>query len=423
MPTQPLGGKARESVRQATARGNLWEGAVRSSKTVSSIVRWLKYVRNGPPGALLMVGKTERTLKRNIIDPIQAMVGVKRCRFKVGVGELELFGRTIYVVGANDERSSDKIKGLTLSGAYCDELTTYPESFFSMLTTRLSVPGAQWFATTNPEGPGHWVKKKYVDRAKLRITRDGQIVRSDDPTALDLHTFAFQLADNPTLPAAYVEELKREYVGLFYRRYVLGEWCLAEGVVYDMWDPDKHVVTTAQMPAISRHIALGIDYGTVNPFAGLLLGLGADQRLYLTNEYRYDSKAQRRSLTDAEYSRELTLWLDKLQVFPEWTAVDPSAASFVQQLYRDGRVTPTLANNSVIDGIRQLSSLLATDRLRVHDSCKGWIEEIPGYSWDPKKALRGEDAPIKVGDHSLDAGRYAVHTTEAIWHGQLKEAA
>ncbi|HWO67043.1 MAG TPA: hypothetical protein VNO31_44130, partial [Umezawaea sp.] len=177
------------------------------------------------------------------------------------------------------------------------------------------------------------------------------------------------------------------------------------------------------LPRITRYIALGIDYGTVNPFAGLLLGLGEDRRLYLTNEYRYDSKASRRSKTDAEYSQALTSWLNKLQVTPEWTAVDPSAASFVQQLYRDGRVTPTLANNAVVDGIRQLSSLMAMDQFRVHRSCKGWIEEVAGYSWDPKKAEKGEDAPIKTEDHSLDAGRYAVHTTEAIWHGQLLEAA
>jgi hypothetical protein len=179
-----------------------------------------------------------------------------------------------------------------------------------------------------------------------------------------------------------------------------------------------------------------VDYGTTNPFAGLLLGLGqanaqGKRRLYLTHEYRYDSRITRRSRTDAEYSADLRAWLDGIPwpgapgvvgVRPEWMVVDPSAASFVHQLYRDG-LSPAPANNSVLDGIRQVSSLLATGRLLVHRSCTGWIDEIGGYSWDPKAAAAGEDKPIKAEDHSLDAGRYAIHTTEAAWRPQLQEAA
>jgi len=428
MAVVPLVGKQRESVRLATARGNIWEGAVRSSKTVCSILHWLRYVRTGPSGNLLMTGKTERSLKRNIIDPIQEMVGQRRCRYRVGAGELDLFGRTIYVAGANDERAADKIKGITLAGAYCDEVTTYPESFFSMLGTRLSVDDAQWFGTTNPEGPNHWFKKNYLDRAKLHLTREGRIVESAAPDALDLHRFTFQLADNPTLSHAYVEALKREYVGLFYRRFVLGEWVLAQGAIYDMWDPDRHVVR--ELPRIDRWIGLGVDYGTVNPFAALLLGVGADRKLYFTNEYRYESRTQRRQLTDLEYSQRLRDWLARiphpgapnvLGVHPPWTVVDPSAASFVTQLHRDG-LTPTLADNSVLDGIRLVSSLLAGEQLAVHESCAGWIEEAPGYSWDDKAAAKGIDQPVKNDDHSLDAGRYDLRTTEAAWRPYIMEA-
>ncbi len=416
----PLVAKQKESVRHATARGNIWEGAVRSSKTVCSILKWLEYVRTGPAGPLLMTGKTERTLKRNIIDPIQEMVGAKRCKYRSGVGELDLFGRTIYTAGANDERAADKIKGMTLAGAYGDEIAGMPESFWDMLGTRLSVKDAQWFGTTNPMGPNHWFKKNYLNRARLHITRDGQLLRTEDPDALDLHRFSFQLADNPTLDPAYVEDLKRKYVGLFYRRYVLGEWCLAEGAIYDMWT-DKHVVDI--LPQITRWIGIGVDYGTTNPFAAEMLGLGVDGKLYLTSEYRYDSRASRRSKTDAEYSAELTRWLDTQQAWPEWTVVDPSAASFVQQLYRDGRVTPRLADNSVLDGIRTVSSLIANKQLLAHRSCKGWIDEVGDYAWDDKAALKGEDKPIKIGDHSLDAGRYVIHTTQPVWQGQLLEAA
>jgi PBSX family phage terminase large subunit len=428
MLVTPLVGKQRASVQLATARVNIWEGAVRSSKTVSSILKWLQYVREGPQGPLLMTGKTERTLKRNIIDPIQAMVGKNRCKYRAGAGELDLFGRLIYTAGANDERSAEKIKGMTLAGAYCDEITTYPESFYDMLGTRLSVADAQLFATTNPESKNHWLMRNYLRRASLHLDKDGRVHRMAGDDRLDLARFSFTLDDNPNLDRAYVEDLKRKYVGLFYKRYILGDWVLAEGAIYDMFDEDLHVVDI--MPAITRWIALGIDYGTSNPFHAGLLGLGTDGRLYVPADWRYDSTTARRSLTDHEYSERLRGWLARVPhpgstavgVWPEWTVVDPSAASFVQQLYRDG-LTPTLADNSVLDGIRLVSSLFATDRLKIHRSCTSLVDELTGYAWDPKATEKGEDKPLKIDDHGPDALRYAAITTQAVWQGQLMEAA
>lgn len=430
MSIVPLVGKQAESVRLATARGNLWEGAVRSSKTVSSILAWLRYVRTGPPGPLLMVGKTERTLKRNIIDPIIEMVGPRRCRFRSGVGEVDLFGRLIYTAGAHDESSADKIKGMTLAGAYGDELTTWPESFFTMLGTRLSVDGAQWFGTTNPAGPTHWLKRDYLDRASLHLTREGTIVESAASDRIDLRRFTFQLADNPTLSQTYVDALKREYVGLFYRRYVLGEWVLAEGAVYDMWDPDVHVVTWDQVPVIRRWLGVGVDYGTVNPFDALLSGIGSDRRIYMVSEYRHDSRRARRQLTDPELAAGLRAWLAGVRyptsrlvgVSPEVIHIDPSAASFKVQCYRDGMPAAS-ANNSVLDGIRTVSALLAADKLRVVGAdCPWLVEEMPGYSWDDKAAAKGEDAVVKVNDHSVDAKRYNLHSTRSRWRGEVLPA-
>jgi PBSX family phage terminase large subunit len=422
----PLVGKQRESVRLATARGNLWEGAVRSSKTVCSILRWLQFVRQGPPGPLMMVGKTERTLKRNIIDPIVEMVGARRCRYKAGVGEVELFGRTVYLAGANDERAAEKLKGLTLAGAYCDEVTTYPASVFAMLLTRLSVKGAAWFGTTNPAGSNHWLMRDYLSRASLHLTRDGTILRSEADDRLNLHRFSFKLEDNPTLDPEYVAQVKAENVGLFYRRNVLGEWVLAEGAVYSMWDEARHLVD--ELPPITRWLACGLDYGTTNPFHAGVLGLGVDGRLYLTREWRWDSRREHRQLTDVEYSERLREWLstvpipttDLRGVDPEYVIVDPSAASFRVQLYRDG-IRARLGDNAVLDGIRTVSSLLALDALRVHTSCTELAREMPGYSWDDKASERGEDAPLKVDDHGPDMLRYAVHTTRSIWRGLLRD--
>lgn len=426
MTTHPLTGKARDSVELADRRINVWEGSVRSSKTISSLLAWLDYVRNGPPGNLLMAGRTERTLRRNILDPLTEMLGEHRCRYVAGAGELHLLGRRVYVAGANDERAQEKIRGLTLAGAYVDEATTVPESFWSMLLTRLSVKGARLFATTNPDNPAHWLKRDYLDRAATHLTKSGTVARGGDgEDTLDLARFSFQLADNPHLPAAYLAALEAEFTGLWRRRYVLGEWVLAEGAIYDMWDPETHIVTA--LPRIDRWIAAGVDYGTTNPFAALLVGLGDDGRLYVTQEYRWDSRRQGRQKTDTEYSTDLRGWLarahrpyeDGQGVTPQWVAVDPSAVSFKVQLHSDGVRSVVDADNTVLDGIRLIGSLLATSRLLVHESCRGLIDELPGYSWDDTKAEKGQDEPVKVNDHSCDALRYALATTEQIWRPHL----
>ncbi|MFF0512437.1 PBSX family phage terminase large subunit [Streptomyces sp. NPDC004250] len=419
----PLAGKALRATQLAAARGNLWEGAVRSGKTIGSIMVWLRYIRTGPPGALLMVGKTERTLKRNIIDVIVQMIGKKRCDYRAGAGEVVIFGRTIYVAGANDERAADKIKGLTLAGAYLDEVTTYPENFFQMLETRLSVEGAQWFGTTNPEGPNHWLKKQILDRARLHLRRDGTLVETADPDALDVHRFSFVLDDNPSLPAAYVDGLKRSHQGLFFKRYILGEWCLAEGVIYDSFDEARHVVDL--VPEISRWMCVGLDYGTVNPFAALLIGLGADNRMYVASEYRHDSRVAKRQLTDAQYSVGVRRWLSTYEhrgqkgVQPSWVFVDPSAASFMTQLWSDGMPGVAKADNEVKDGIRSVSTAFGEDILSVHRSCTGLLEELPAYVWDAKASAKGIDQPLKVDDHSVDGLRYGLHSSVNEWRHLL----
>lgn len=403
---------------QDTPQIALWTGAVSSGKTIASLLAFLGAVGDASTrGQIVIMGKTKDTIERNLLAPLQSaeLFGelAAQVHHTAGANTATILGRTVHLVGANDIRAEDKIRGMTISLAYVDEATILPRGFWMMLVSRLRVPRARLFATTNPDGPAHWLRKDFILRA-------GDV---------GMRHWHFVLDDNPSLEQSYVDRLKKQYVGLWFRRFILGEWCLAEGAVYDMWDADRHIVDA--LPPITRWLGLGIDYGTTNPFAALVLGLGADRRLYLTHEWRYDSKHARHSLTDHEYSERLRGWLGDLEIphapnvrgiRPEWTIVDPSAASFVQELYRDG-LTPTLADNSVLDGIRQFSSLLATDRLKVHRRCEGLINEIPGYSWDPDEAERGKDAPIKADDHSLDGGRYVVHTTEALWRPQLLEAA
>lgn len=422
MEAKPLSGKALLAVRNSDASVVAYEGAVRSSKTHTSVIQWIEYVRNGPSGTLLMVGKTERTIRQNVIDPMTEMLGKARCKYVAGKGILYLLGRRILVVGANDESSVTKIQGLTLAGAYVDECATIPESFFNMLHTRMSIAGAKIFLTSNPASPAHWLKKKWLDRARLWIDRDGKFHHNSD--GLDLHRVTFVLDDNPHLPPSYVERVKASYTGLFYRRYILAEWVAAEGAVYSMFDADRHVV--GDTPLVLRWPAVGIDYGTKNPFVGLLLGVGVDGRLHFTSEYRWDSAVERHQKTDVEYSQDLRDWLaayripgtDVRGVDPEKVIVDPSALSFINQLWVD-ELNPVKADNAVGDGIRLMSSLLSLDLLRINERCKGLIDELPSYCWDDKAALKGEDKPLKVNDHSCDAARYALKTTEYLWRHEV----
>lgn len=413
MPDLQLSPKQELSIAHSTARVNVWTGAVRSGKTIASLLRWLIYVANAPRGGQLIVGgKTFDTVARNVFGPLMdpEITGPasKLIHYTRGAPTATILGRTVEIITANDSRAENRLRGMTCAGAYVDEATLVPEAYWTQLLARLSVKGAQLFATTNPDNPSHWLRKKFLNRA-------GE---------LNLKWWHFTLDDNTALDRAYVASLKQEYTGLWYKRFIDGLWVVAEGAVYDMWDPDKNVIDV--LPPIWRWICTAVDYGTSNPFHALLIGMDASLNLYVANEWRHSARDTRRSLTDAEYSAALRQWLRDYRqpgthvagVTPPMTVVDPSAASFIQQLYRDG-LTPTPADNSVSDGIRLVSSILGSGALKIHRSCKALIEEFPGYSWDDKKAARGEDAPIKVDDHGLDALRYGIKTTESAWRRPL----
>lgn len=419
----PLSPAQARSLVEANRRINLWTGAIRSGKTITSLLRWCQYVANEAPksGLLFMVGQTLSSLERNVLEPLQdpTLFGVlsKHVHHTPGKNTATIFGRTIHLVGAKDVKAFRIIRGATGAGAYVDEVSLLPVGFLHELLGRLSLPGAKLFGTTNPDSPVHWLKRDYIDRI-------GQ---------LDMAHWQFTLDDNPSLTREYVAAIKAEHVGLWYRRMILGMWVGAEGVVYEDWNPDVHVVD--QVPRITKWLAASLDYGTTNPFDAVLLGLGKEHdaapvRLYVTTEHRWDPKVEQRRKTDAAHSRDLQAWLAGADphngqegaprgVKPPFLICDPSAASFIEQLLHDKVPGVTAGNNDVLDGIRTVSSLLAADRLRVHSSCKPAIEEFPSYSWDDKATARGEDKPLKVADHAMDAVRYGIHTTESLWRPQI----
>jgi PBSX family phage terminase large subunit len=403
------------SVVESQARINIWHGSVRSGKTVSSLLRWLIFVAQAPRGRLAIIGKTRETVYRNVIAVLTDadLFGpvARLTKYNNGAPTATILGREVDVLGANDAKAEPKVRGMTAAGFYVDEASEVPEEFWIQLLARLSVPGAKLFATTNPAGHMHWLRQRFILRA-------GE---------LNLRSWHSTLDDNPHLDPEYVRSLKSEYTGLWYKRYIQGIWCLAEGAIYDMWDPAVHVVDI--LPEIARWIGLGIDYGHTHPFAALLLGLGVNRRLYLAREFRWDRKLKRRSLSQREHADKVVDWLDGVR--PQWTVVDPSAASFVTEMHQRG-YSPVLADNAVLDGIRTFGSTLSFDRdertglitrppqLQVHRSCKGLIDEIPSYEWDDEAAEKGKDEPIKAGDDSCDAARYVVRTTEMTWRNQVQ---
>lgn len=371
--------------RKKLCRINLLEGSVSSGKTWVSLVLWGFWVATMPADKLyLMCGKSLTTLKRNCLIPLEELFGRSNFQFSTSAKEAYLFGRRILLEGANDARSESKIRGLTLQGAYCDELTLFPKDFFVMLLSRLRVPGAKLIATTNPDSPEHWLKKEYIDQR----------------AELDMLVVRFLLDDNTTLDPQYVTAVKAEYTGVFYNRFILGEWCLAEGIVYPQFDRTQHV---RQLDSPQGKWYISVDYGTLNAFsAGLWCYDG--KQAYRAAEWYYSGRAQRRQLTNTQYLKHIQALAGGRNI--EAVVVDPSAASFITELRQAG-FTVRKGKNDVVDGIRRVSTALQQRKLLSSPACQDCIREFSLYRWDEKAA---EDRPIKENDHAMDDVRYFVNT-------------
>jgi PBSX family phage terminase large subunit len=370
-------------LKNCNKRINIRWGSVRSGKTFIQNLNWISYCKNGPVGNLVICGKTERTIKRNIIEPVKEILD-KEAYTKQG--EFWIGNRKCDIVGANDERAEEKIRGATLAGAYCDEISLYPQSFFDMLDTRLSIPGAKLFGTTNPDSPHHWLKKNYLDNPNKSI-----------------YHAKFELNDNAdNLDPIYLQDLKSKCSGLFYRRYILGEWVLAEGVVYDMFGKDCIVTETPQC----NHTIIGIDYGIANPTCFVKIQFDDNEKVYVTDEYYYDYKKNNKQKTDTELADDLIHFIgnDKVTVY-----VDPSALSFIVEL-KKRRLRVKNADNNVLNGIAFISQYFHNKHLYIKKQCDILIKQLGIYSWDQKAQIQGIDKPLKIEDHACDAMRYAIYS-------------
>lgn len=384
--------KQLKSIKKSDARINIWQGAVRSGKTHASYYRWAQYAYMGPPGRLYMVGKTLETLRENLLDPMKELFNGE-LQYSDSGRRIKFAGRDIRGIGANDEKSKGKIQGGTCAGVLADEITLYPETFFKMLLSRLSVEGAKFFGTCNPDSPYHWLKTDFIDNNDL-----------------DLKTFHFTIDENPFLPSNYVKNLKLEYSGVWYKRYIDGLWALADGLIYDMFDHDVHVVDCKGKRF--QHYIAGCDYGTSNPFAFGLFGYNTPDKVCLIKEFYYDSKSkndnkERKTKTDSEYADDVEAFLSGYSVRTIW--IDPSALSFQTELTRRG-LPVSSADNSVLEGIKFVAGMLKKDKFVIDESCRMTLKEFETYSWDEKAQLRGEDKPLKSNDHAMDMIRYVLYS-------------
>ena len=386
-----LGAKQRDSIINSNSRLNIWEGAVRSGKSFGSLIRWLEYIQHAPAGNLVMTGKTATTIKHNIVDELCNLVDMD-ARYYVGKGELTLWGRRIYLIGASDDRAEQKIRGSTFAGAYMDEISITPESFFTMLLSRLSVPDSKFFGTTNPDSPFHWLKADYIDR-------------KDE---LDMAHWHFDLDDNPSLTDSFKNNLKKEYTGLWYKRYILGEWCLAEGTIYDFFDERVHTIKFA--PDSARYYIVGVDYGTTNATSFVLMGYNPEKypNIWVEEEYYWDSKVKMRQKTDTEYAVDLANFMGGRNI--KAVVIDPSAASFRAECTKQGIENLMEADNDVLNGIRFTSKMLANGTVKIMRKCQNLLKEMQTYVWDDNSIKLGEDKPKKQNDHGCDALRYALYT-------------
>lgn len=378
------------------------DGAVRSGKTSIMTVAFIDWaMRCFNNQRFGICGKTVESAIKNIIIPYISMIYVKkRYAIKWSKSEKILEVKSKYrtnifeVFGGKDESSFSLIQGRTLAGVLLDEVVLMPKSFVNQALTRCSVEGARFWFSCNPGSPKHWFYEEWI-------------LQKEQKHALYLH---FAMTDNPSLSQETLDRYNNLFQGVFHQRYVLGEWVLADGLVYPNFNEDKHTFIEPPFFDENRNIRPGtefyisIDYGIVNPFAALLWAI-YDNVAYCWKEYYFDSRKKHRQLTDEEHYKAVERLAGDYII--QQIVIDPSATSFKETVNRHNIYSPKNANNDVLNGIAVFSTLLENNMIKISKDCINFITELKLYSWDDEAR---EDTVIKENDHACDAARYFANT-------------
>ncbi len=368
------------------------DGAVRSGKTLCMSVSFIAWAFSGfSDCSFALCGKTIASLRRNVVTvilPVLRELGFE-CNEKHSKNLVEItYGGAVnrfYLFGGKDEGSAALIQGMTLAGVLLDEVTLMPRSFVEQALARCSVEGSKLWFNCNPEHPMHWFHEEWIKKR-------------DEKNCFYLH---FTMKDNPSLTPSIIRRYEKLYSGAFYERFVLGRWVAAQGCVYPMFSQEKHVV---RPPESFERYYISCDYGTVNPSSFGLWGENGG-KWYRIKEYYFNSRTEGRQKTDGEHYDALCELAGSLPV--EAVVVDPSAASFMECIRRDGRFRVIPAKNDVIDGIRRVSDCLKEQKIMFSPECRDAIKEFGLYRWEENSA---KDSVRKENDHAMDDIRYFVST-------------
>ena len=369
----------------------LCDGAVRSGKTLAMGLGFFLWAQSCFDGKKFGVcGKTVGSLRRNVLSEIlprlEALGAVWKERRTDNLVTVQFLGREnqFYIFGGHDERSADRIQGITLAGVLLDEAALMPRSFVEQACARCSEAGSRLWFNCNPAGPGHWLYREWVLEAERR-------------NCLRLH---FTMEDNPGLTERVRQRYRRLYTGVFYQRYILGQWVQAEGRVYDFFTEEM----VGKPPESCDKWYISCGYGTVNPTSMGLWGRSGGV-WYRVKEFYFDSRQKQRQMTDAEYAQALETLAGGRKITA--VIVDPSAASFIEVLRRKGWYVRK-ANNDVLSGIRLTSDLLKSGKLVICRGCEDCLRELEEYVWDLDSG--SGDRVRKEHDHAMDDMRYFAAT-------------
>lgn len=395
---------------------NVAEGGKRGGKNVLITMAYCTILEKHPSRIHLIAGVSTATARLNILDCDG--FGLKnyfegRCRegtyqnrdclyIQTATGE-----KVVLVSGGGKSGDEKLIKGNTYGTAYITEANECSETFIKEVFDRtLSSPDRKVFHDLNPKAEGHWYYKTVLDfhEAKQR----------ENP-AYGLNYGHFTIADNMSISDEQLRAVLATYdrKSIWYARDILGQRRAAEGLIYDMFDRGRNVFKLGEEPIGLRSVAvrwIGVDYGTRNDTV-LLEAYDDGNILWITREYRWTSRRERKQKTDEEYADDFMAFMGESYCA---TIIDPSAASFIEALRRRG-VYVMEADNDVLNGIRRVSTLMSRCLLKICSDCKGTIDELESYHWDDKAALVGIEKPIKEDDHGCDVVRYLCNTAIPHW--------
>ena len=390
-------------------KGIIADGAIRSGKTIALSLSFMLWAMSTFDDQNFgMAGKTIGSFRRNVVKDLKKMAYARSYKVidRRSESYLEIKNGDIvnrfYIFGGKDEGSQDLIQGITLAGMFFDEVVLMPKSFVTQATGRCSIDGSKFWFTCNPGSPAHWFKEEWLDK-------------KDKQNLLHVH---FVMEDNYSLTQKTLKEYRSRYTGVFYKRYILGLWVGADGLVYEL--DDESLIAEEEIPKCDKYYIAG-DYGTQNPMAWGFFGVkrqGKTYYVYLIAEYHYSGKSTQRPKDDSQYTKDFIEWKNKLEKkygYTQFSVFDPSAASFKIALQNKGikvknAVNTVKGQSDEIAGIPLVQTYLSNGKFFISNKCKETIAEFYSYAWDSKKLDRGIEEPIKVSDHHMDKIRYFFNT-------------